>query len=435
MDLVTNNTVIEFEDRKFVPLPPPDHLINYTPGETQGGVDRSDLKTLIINQPDGPRFRVNGYFVEWQKISLVTRSLRPISNTAGDMTVFKLHAWTSDPSAIPKEKVLRIVEDGGPFVFPQGTGERYLDYLVFIHLTAVEDNSAPPEPYLPFAPSSDDSGHGGLPRSDSGSDEGPPRRRFFNTERARRDASPPPQQGNGRGRSHAGRARGAAGCASSVPGRRKDGVAATPLPRSRVARARSPAGRRRHRPNRVARRRRHKGTNPKSNKAKVLLSPVRSFCRWQPRRRQMPEPVLAGPAASCSAPAASCSAAPPICGLGLGGSAHACSHDSVADADSGASSVGPLIKAQPPCVSSERRVPPPRPCLDASLELCWQAVLRFVGVLTRWRHWWLGHFGKSAITGFPISSKGRGAKLREQWRMKQRYGVKQIQHVQPCCSG
>ncbi|EEE57286.1 hypothetical protein OsJ_07344 [Oryza sativa Japonica Group] len=64
---VQNNTVIEFEDRKFVPLPPPDHLRNYTPGETRGGVDRSDLKTLIINQPDGPSFRVNGYFVEWQK--------------------------------------------------------------------------------------------------------------------------------------------------------------------------------------------------------------------------------------------------------------------------------------------------------------------------------------------------------------------------------
>uniref|UniRef100_A0A0E0JGA5 DUF1618 domain-containing protein n=1 Tax=Oryza punctata TaxID=4537 RepID=A0A0E0JGA5_ORYPU len=54
---------------------------------------------------------------------------------------------------------------------------------------------------------------------------------------------------------------------------------------------------------------------------------------------------------------------------------------------------------------------------------------RFVGVLTRWRHWWLGHFGKSATIGFSISSKGRGVKLREQWRTKQRYGVKQIQHV------
>ncbi|KAG2566896.1 copper methylamine oxidase-like isoform X1 [Panicum virgatum] len=62
-----NNTVIEFEDRKLVPLPPPDHLRNYTPGETRGGVDRSDVKPLIINQPEGPSFRINGYFVEWQK--------------------------------------------------------------------------------------------------------------------------------------------------------------------------------------------------------------------------------------------------------------------------------------------------------------------------------------------------------------------------------
>ncbi|KAL5214501.1 hypothetical protein ABZP36_003653 [Zizania latifolia] len=62
-----NNVVIEFEDRKLVPLPPPDHLRNYTPGETRGGVDRSDLKPLIINQPEGPSFRINGYFVEWQK--------------------------------------------------------------------------------------------------------------------------------------------------------------------------------------------------------------------------------------------------------------------------------------------------------------------------------------------------------------------------------
>lgn len=63
-----NNAVIEFEDRKLVPLPPPDHLRNYTPGETRGGVDRSDVKPLIINQPEGPSFRINGYFVEWQKV-------------------------------------------------------------------------------------------------------------------------------------------------------------------------------------------------------------------------------------------------------------------------------------------------------------------------------------------------------------------------------
>ncbi|KAK4257031.1 hypothetical protein QN277_006676 [Acacia crassicarpa] len=59
--------VIEFEDRKLVPLPPVDPLRNYTAGETRGGSDRSDVKALQIIQPDGPSFRVNGRYVEWQK--------------------------------------------------------------------------------------------------------------------------------------------------------------------------------------------------------------------------------------------------------------------------------------------------------------------------------------------------------------------------------
>ncbi|GMN45996.1 hypothetical protein TIFTF001_015198 [Ficus carica] len=62
-----NMVVIEFEDRKLVPLPPADPLRNYTPGETRGGVDRSDVKPLQIVQPESPSFRVNGYYVEWQK--------------------------------------------------------------------------------------------------------------------------------------------------------------------------------------------------------------------------------------------------------------------------------------------------------------------------------------------------------------------------------
>ncbi|KAG5604732.1 hypothetical protein H5410_026224 [Solanum commersonii] len=62
-----NMVVIEFEDRKVVPLPPADPLRNYTAGETRGGVDRSDVKPLLIVQPEGPSFRVNGHFVEWQK--------------------------------------------------------------------------------------------------------------------------------------------------------------------------------------------------------------------------------------------------------------------------------------------------------------------------------------------------------------------------------
>ncbi|CAN1294250.1 Amine oxidase [copper-containing] zeta, peroxisomal [Linum perenne] len=62
-----NMKVIEFEDRKLVPLPPADPLRNYTPGETRGGVDRSDVKPLQIVQPEGPSFRVSGNYVEWQK--------------------------------------------------------------------------------------------------------------------------------------------------------------------------------------------------------------------------------------------------------------------------------------------------------------------------------------------------------------------------------
>ncbi|KAL0441056.1 UNVERIFIED_CONTAM: Primary amine oxidase [Sesamum radiatum] len=62
-----NMVVIEFEDRKLVPLPPADPLRNYTPGETRGGVDRSDVKPLQIIQPEGPSFRINGHYVEWQK--------------------------------------------------------------------------------------------------------------------------------------------------------------------------------------------------------------------------------------------------------------------------------------------------------------------------------------------------------------------------------
>ena len=63
-----NMVVIEFEDRKLVPLPPADPLRNYTAGETRGGVDRSDVKPLQIIQPEGPSFRVSGKFIEWQKV-------------------------------------------------------------------------------------------------------------------------------------------------------------------------------------------------------------------------------------------------------------------------------------------------------------------------------------------------------------------------------
>ncbi|MCO5566585.1 hypothetical protein L7F22_020262 [Adiantum nelumboides] len=62
-----NMKVIEFEDRKLIPLPPPDPLRNYTAADSRGGVDRTDVKPLHIIQPEGPSFRVRGYAVEWQK--------------------------------------------------------------------------------------------------------------------------------------------------------------------------------------------------------------------------------------------------------------------------------------------------------------------------------------------------------------------------------
>ncbi|URE28746.1 Copper amine oxidase, N2 domain [Musa troglodytarum] len=64
---IQNNVITEFEDKKLVPLPPADPLRNYTAGETRGGIDRSDVNPLHILQPEGPSFRVNGYFVQWQK--------------------------------------------------------------------------------------------------------------------------------------------------------------------------------------------------------------------------------------------------------------------------------------------------------------------------------------------------------------------------------
>ncbi|KAK2997903.1 hypothetical protein RJ639_024793, partial [Escallonia herrerae] len=57
-----NMVVIEFEDRRLVPLPPADPLRNHTAGETRGGVAE-----VMSIQPEGPSFRVDGHFVEWQK--------------------------------------------------------------------------------------------------------------------------------------------------------------------------------------------------------------------------------------------------------------------------------------------------------------------------------------------------------------------------------
>jgi len=48
--------VIEFKDRYLVPLPPPDPLGNYTAAVLRGGVDRMDIKPLLIPQPESRSF-------------------------------------------------------------------------------------------------------------------------------------------------------------------------------------------------------------------------------------------------------------------------------------------------------------------------------------------------------------------------------------------
>ncbi|KAJ7538366.1 hypothetical protein O6H91_11G045300 [Diphasiastrum complanatum] len=82
-----NMKILEFEDRRFVPLPPPDPLRNYTPSHIRGGM-RSDIKPLQIIQPEGPSFCVNGFYVEWQKwnfrIGFTPREGLVIHNVAYD---------------------------------------------------------------------------------------------------------------------------------------------------------------------------------------------------------------------------------------------------------------------------------------------------------------------------------------------------------------
>ncbi len=45
--------VVHFEDAVMVPLPPPDPLRNYAVKDTP--LMRSDIKPLVITQPEGPR--------------------------------------------------------------------------------------------------------------------------------------------------------------------------------------------------------------------------------------------------------------------------------------------------------------------------------------------------------------------------------------------
>ncbi|HVB25435.1 MAG TPA: primary-amine oxidase [Ktedonobacteraceae bacterium] len=55
--------VIKMEDTGILPIPPTEG--NYTPEAI--GTQRPDLKPLVITQPEGPSFTVEGYAVYWQK--------------------------------------------------------------------------------------------------------------------------------------------------------------------------------------------------------------------------------------------------------------------------------------------------------------------------------------------------------------------------------
>merc|ERR1712107_826463 len=58
--------VIEFVDERHVPVPPRDIHMNYTPTAEM----RRDVRPIVITQPEGPSFTVDGYAVNWQKWSL-----------------------------------------------------------------------------------------------------------------------------------------------------------------------------------------------------------------------------------------------------------------------------------------------------------------------------------------------------------------------------
>ena len=111
------------------------------------------------------------------------------STSRADLSAFRLVAWSLNPNFIPKEKFVVLADpealpdgsilDPGRQVFEKPTGSREfkeaLGYNVIIHIHTVEDFTSSAERPMAFAPSSDDSGFGGLPRDDSDS---PGSRRF-----------------------------------------------------------------------------------------------------------------------------------------------------------------------------------------------------------------------------------------------------------------
>lgn len=104
------------------------------------------------------------------------------STSRADLSALHLVAWSLNPNAIPKEKMVAIAEpdllpddsilDHGEQVFSKPSSSREsreaLCYNVIIHIHVVEDLSSVTGQVLPFAPSSDDSGFGRLPESDYG---------------------------------------------------------------------------------------------------------------------------------------------------------------------------------------------------------------------------------------------------------------------------
>lgn len=112
------------------------------------------------------------------------RSFDEASTLRVDLSSFHLTAWSLNPSNIPKEKTVVIAEpdllpdgsvlDHGAQVFLKLSGTRdlreALSYNVIIHIHFVDDFSSLAVKVPHFAPSSDDSGFGGLPELDPDDD-------------------------------------------------------------------------------------------------------------------------------------------------------------------------------------------------------------------------------------------------------------------------
>lgn len=168
----------------------------------QGGSIKTEHFLLLLHQWSKPslasvrpmHFRVDlsleGIPIHAWSLATVSAILSPscciesfdeFSTSRADLSAFRLVAWSFNPSVIPKQKTLIIAE---PELLPDGSlldhanqvfsppiqdraVREALVYTVIVHIHSVVDFLSETESYLPFAPSSDDSGHGGLPDSNS----------------------------------------------------------------------------------------------------------------------------------------------------------------------------------------------------------------------------------------------------------------------------